>query len=357
MRRFPTSALIAFGESVLGALGSRSEEAHAVARHLVDANRAGHDSHGVALLPTYARHVRAGAAKPNAAVRVTRQAGAILQIDGDRGFGAVVGAQAVTQACAIARDSGVCALTIAGSHHLGRIGAFGEMAADDGLAFIAFVNVVDHGGLVAPYRGTDARFGTNPICIALPAADAHPAFLLDYATSRLALGKVREAAAKGEPVPFGSVLDARGAPSDDPTGMGSHDYAAHVGALAFFGEHKGYALGFAAELLAGLLSGYGTLQPGAPRLGGIINTMFAIVVDPARFADPAWIRREQDAMMAYALASPPANPDAPVLAPGDFERAARADRDAHGAPLSDGVIGHLRALGGELGVSTALFDA
>ncbi|MBI1251373.1 MAG: malate/lactate/ureidoglycolate dehydrogenase [Alphaproteobacteria bacterium] len=348
MRRFPADHLEAFSESVLAALGSSPDEARAVSSHLVGANLAGHDSHGIALLATYAKHARAGLVRPNAKTETIQDTPAILQIDGCDGFGAVVGHAAAARACEKAKHAGVCALTVGRTHHLGRIGAFGERAADAGCVFIAFVNVVDHAGLVAPFRGADARFGTNPICIALPGSAAHDPFLLDMATSWLALGKVREAAAKGEAVPFGSVLDAEGRPTDDPHGMGSHDYSSHVGALAFFGQHKGYALGFAAELLAGLLSGFGTIQPGNARRDGLRNAMFALVLDPSKFADPDWLARERDATIAYALASPPADPAAPVLAPGDAERLARAERMRDGVPLADAVIANLKELAATL---------
>jgi uncharacterized oxidoreductase len=130
--------------------------------------------------------------------------------------------------------------------------------------------------------------------------------------------------------------------------MGSHDYANHRGALAFMGGHKGYGLGYAAELLAGILSGFGTIGAGDAAREGLQNRMFALVLDPARFADPGWMAREAAALRAWALASPPADPDAPVLAPGDPERAAR-QRGAVPVPAS--VIAAFDALAEELGVA------
>ena len=102
------------------------------------------------------------------------------------------------------------------------------------------------------------------------------------------------------------------------------------GALLPFGGHKGYALAVVTELLAGALSGGPTIQPGNPRLGGVINNMLAVLIDPARLAGVDWLHREIDGFVDYVKASPPANPDEPVLVPGDPERIAREERSRTG---------------------------
>src|SRR3984893_2658068 len=96
------------------------------------------------------------------------------------------------------RRHGSCILTIARSHHLGRIGAWGELAAAQGLISTNFVNGIS-AAILAPYGGADARFGTNPVCIAIPLPGEAP-FVLDMATSAVAQGKVRVAHNKGEKV-------------------------------------------------------------------------------------------------------------------------------------------------------------
>ena len=107
-------------------------------------------------------------------------------------------------------------------------------------------------------------------------------------------------------------------------------YAEKTGALLTFGGHKGYGLAVATELLATTLSGGPSIQPGNPRLGGIINNMLSILIDPARFAGLDWFRREVDGFVDFVKASPPADPKAPVLVPGDPERLARAAREGEG---------------------------
>lgn len=317
-----TSALLRRG-------GSAEPEAELVADHLVQANLAGHDSHGVGMMPAYVRHVRAGLVVPNTRVKVVRDEGATLVFDGGRGYGRAVGGEAIAAAIARCRQTGVVAMTLANAHHLGRIGAYGELASAAGLVAIHLVNVADHRGLVAPFRGTDARFSTNPICIALPATDRHPPVLLDMATSAIAMGKVRVARNQGTLVDEGVLIDPAGQPTRDPGVM----YRDPIGALRPFGGHKGYALAVVAELLAAGLSGGPTLQPGNARLGGIVNNMLAVLIDPARLAGIDWFRREIDGFVDYVKASPPADPGAPVLVPGDPERLARERRGREGIEI------------------------
>ena len=100
------------------------------------------------------------------------------------------------------------------------------------------------------------------------------------------------------------------------------------GSLLPFGAHKGYALAVLTELLAGAMSGGGTIQPENPRRGGVVNNMFRVVVDPARLAGVDWMRREVDGFVSYVKGSPPADPAKPVLVPGDPERLAREARRA-----------------------------
>jgi uncharacterized oxidoreductase len=317
-----TSAIIKAG-------GSAVAEADLVAEHLVLANLSGHDSHGVGMVPSYVRHVRAGLVVPNTRAKIVKDDGAILMFDGLRGYGRCVAGEAMAAAIARCRQMGVVAITLANAHHIGRVGAYGEMASSAGLVSLHFVNVTDHRALVAPFRGTDGRFVTNPVCIALPGTDRQPPLLLDMATSAIAMGKVRVAKNEGHLVPEGILIDESGKPTRDPNVM----YREPHGALLPFGGHKGYALAVMTELLAGALSGGPTIQPGNPRMGGTINNMFAVVLDPARLAGVDWLRREIDGFVDYLKASPPADPAAPVLVPGEPERLARAARSRDGIDI------------------------
>ncbi|HEY7652960.1 MAG TPA: malate/lactate/ureidoglycolate dehydrogenase [Methylomirabilota bacterium] len=341
-----TAAIIARG-------GSEPAEADLVAGHLVDANLAGHDSHGVGLIPHYVRHLKEGLVVPNTSVKVTKDDGAFLMFDGQRGFGRRVAGEAMAAAIARCRETGVAVMTLANSHHIGRVGAYGELASAGGLVSLHFVNVADHAGLVAPFRGSDSRFSTNPVCIALPATATQPPLLLDMATSGVAMGKVLVAKRAGKRLAEGNLIDPQGAPTTDPEVM----YREPRGSLLPFGAHKGYALAVLTELLAGAMSGGGTIQPENPRRGGVVNNMFSVIVDPARLAGVDWMRREIDGFVGYVKASPAADPANPVLVPGDPERLARAERLRTGIPLDAATWEELVTAGLAMGVTRAQAEA
>jgi hydroxycarboxylate dehydrogenase B len=312
--------------AILKAGGSAAAEAGLVADHLVLANLAGHDSHGVGMVPSYVRQLKAGLVLANTRAKLVKDDGAILMFDGQRGYGRCVAGEAMEAGIARCHQTGVVALTLANAAHIGRVGMYGELASAAGLVSLHFVNVTDHRALVAPFRGTDARFVTNPVCIAIPGTDRQPPLLLDMATSAIAMGKVRVARNEKHEVPAGVLIDNKGRPTRDPNVM----YEEPIGALQTFGGHKGYALAVVTELLAGALSGGPTIQPGNPRKGGTINNMFAVLLDPARLAGVDWLRREVDGFVEYLKASPPADPAAPILVPGEPERIARAERSKNG---------------------------
>ena len=350
-QRIEIDPLLTFTKALLLKAGARETDATCVAQHLVDANVKGHDSHGVGLLPAYLRHMKDGLVTLDAEDTCLQETAVLLQVDAGGGWGAPSGFRLMDRAGAMARQQGIAAATIGNVHHLGRIGAYAERAAEAGLASLHFVNVTDHGPLVAPYRGSDARFGTNPVCIGFPAAGKRPPFLLDIATSQIALGKVRVAAARGTRVPTGSLIDEKGMPTTDPSGMAGFELK---GALTPMAGHKGYGLAFACEILAGVLSGAGTIQPANPRRGGIQNRMFSILINPDKFGDRSWMESEIQAMADYALASPLMDWDSPVLYPGDPERAIAGKRRREGIPLHENTVAALNDAATRLGCDNRL---
>ena len=131
--RIPSDRLRRLTATILARGGSEPAEADLVAAHLVDANLAGHDSHGIGLIPHYVRHLKEGLVVPNTSVKVLKDEGAFLMFDGQRGFGRRVAGEAMAAAIARARESGVVVVTLANSHHVGRVGAYGELATAAGL--------------------------------------------------------------------------------------------------------------------------------------------------------------------------------------------------------------------------------
>ncbi|MBI3634683.1 MAG: malate/lactate/ureidoglycolate dehydrogenase [Candidatus Rokubacteria bacterium] len=336
-------------EAIVGAIiragGSDEREAHLVASNLVGANLAGHDSHGIGLVPRYVEGLEAGALKPNQHVTVTRDTGSTLTFDGNRGYGQVIAYEAMEQAARRARETGVVVAAMRNVSHLGRIGHWAEQCAREGLVSIHFVNVLVR-PIVAPFGGRAARFGTNPFTVGIPRRGTDP-ILLDFATSRIAQGKVRVAYQRGKTLPEGAMLDAQGEPTTDP----KHGVAKPYGALLPFGEHKGYALAFVCEILAGALAGGGTLQDAREQERGIINGMLSIVIDPDRAGSAEILQRELEGFVDFLMQSPVAGGVDKIRVPGDFEVESRREREANGIPLEDSTWRDIIAAGVRLGLS------
>jgi uncharacterized oxidoreductase len=181
--------------------------------------------------------------------------------------------------------------------------------------------------------------------MAMPATAATPATILDMATSKIALGKARVAMNRGEQLAPGLLLDSLGEPTTDPGVM----FREPRGAFLPVGEYKGYGLAFFCELLAGVLTGGGTIQPETPRLGGIINNMLTFLVDPQKLVDHRWMEAELDAVVRYMKESRPVGVD--VMVAGDPERKKAAERQETGISVEEATWEELMGAGAEVGLS------
>ena len=306
------------------ALGSEEREATLVADQLIGANLAGHDSHGVGMVPAYVMIATAGKLHVNQHPDIVVDAGSLVVLDGKAGFGQVNGYETMELGIERARAHGAAITGLRNSSHIGRIGHWAEQCAAASMASIHFVNVIGHPPLVAAYGGADAAFSTNPFCAAVPGPDGKPAALLDMATSIIAQGKARVAHNKGVKVPDGAVLDAEGRLSDDPGVM----FADPRGALVAFGDHKGSGLAIMCELLGAALLGGETAQPEHPRDGRVINNMLSIIIDPGATGDVERFADEVAKYSAHITGSRLREGAESVLMPGmpeDMARAARAE--------------------------------
>lgn len=339
-----------FIASIFVAAGSSSQEAAQIAEHLVASNLTGHDSHGVGMLPAYMQHLASGHVHPDRSPVRVGGSDPFAVFDGQMGYGQPVTNQVMDHAAAIARQCGVALVTLRNVQHIGRVGAYGERLSAQGLLSIHFVNAVYAATCVAPFRGSDARLMTNPICVAVPGRSP---VLLDFATSAIAMGKTRVAYNKGESVAPGRLIDHQGQPTTDPGVI----WQEPKGALVPFGEHKGWGLSFVAELLGGVLSGGSNSSddPGAPR--GLVNGLFSIVMEPGRLIDLGWFDDTVERLTAHVKASPPVNPEAPVLVPGEPERDARLQRTAQGIAVDGTTWAQIVGCANALGVPAPDFPA
>jgi uncharacterized oxidoreductase len=334
-----------FVAAIFEKAGSAPAEAGAVAARLVGANLVGHDSHGVVRVPAYLKLMKEGGLAINAHAEIVFATDALAVIDGKRGFGQVIGEEAMRIGIAKAAKSGVAVVALRHSSHLGRIGDWAEICAEAGLASIHFVNVVGAGAIVAPFAGRDRRLSTNPFAAGMPVAGGEP-IILDMATSVLAEGKVMVARNKQATLPEGVLIDGHARPTTDPNDL----YDEPPGAILPFGAHKGYGLSVFCDLLSGVLSGGGCNHPGGAPPPGILNNMLSILLDPAPGRSAADVAPDIDAFIAWLKSSAPLEPGGEVLVAGEPERRSRALRSLRGIPLDETSWGNVVSAARELGV-------
>ena len=316
--RFDAQTLHSFIQAVFRQMGSEEQEAKLVADHLIAANLAGHDSHGIGMIPSYVRSWSQGHLQINHHAKTVKEAGAAVTLDGDRAFGQVAAHEAMALGIEKAHQHGIAA------------GYWAEQCAAAGFVSIHFVSVVGI-PMVAPFHGRDSRFGTNPFCVVFPRKDNFP-LLLDYATSAIAFGKTRVAWHKGVPVPPGCLIDVNGVPTTNPAVM----QESPLGSLLTFAEHKGYALAAMCEILGGALSGGKTTHQETLQTSpdAILNCMTTIIINPELFGAPD-CNAQTEAFAEWVKASPH-DDDKPILLPGEWEVNTRRERQKQGIPLDAG---------------------
>jgi uncharacterized oxidoreductase len=324
-----SEGLKALTRAIFANTGSGDAEAAAIAEHLVEANLVGHDSHGVIRIPAYVEWVGDGKLVPNQSISVAFENDVVAIVDGNSGFGQVIGEQTVDLGVAKCRKSGLSMVGLRNAGHIGRVGDWAIRAAEAGLLSVHFVNTSGGGILVAPFGGTDRRLSANPIAAGVPVAGARP-IVVDMSTCVIAEGKIKVALNKGAQVPENAIIDGHGRPTTDPAAF----YADPPGAILTIAAHKGYALSVLCEVLAGAITGGGCSNPENPTAKKIVNGMLSIFMDPGTVAGEAFTG-EITRLIDWVKASPKASPDGQILMPGEIEDQTKAERLANGIPLDD----------------------
>jgi LDH2 family malate/lactate/ureidoglycolate dehydrogenase len=319
-------------ESFIAALmrgaGASEESAAAVARALTEASARGVDTHGIRLAPLYFRAIEGGRINPRPTLRIERVGPAVLHVDADDGLGHFASYRAIEAGIAVARESGVAAVAIGRSTHHGSTGGYTIAAARQGYAALGMTNAT---AIVVPHGGAEPFLGTNPITFAVPRTEGHP-LVLDMATSSIPFNRVLLRRDTGTPLPPEVAVDAEGNVTADP-------FAA-AGLMPLGGanySYKGAGLGVMVEILCSAFTGAmyssrvalftdeGHSNPA--RLGH-----FFLIFDPATFQPlPSFHQRLED--FIGELKGLKARPGETVMAPGDPEWAAYADRAANGLPI------------------------
>jgi LDH2 family malate/lactate/ureidoglycolate dehydrogenase len=339
--------LTRIGAALLKASGASDEEAHAVAVGCVNANLAGHDSHGVIAIPTYIDRVKAGHIVPGAKWTIVQESPTTAVIDGHWGFGFHVNTKAMELTIAKAKTANVAACTVFRQSHVGRLAAYPLMAIREGMIGIATADSGRSPKHVAPFGGREARLGTNPISIAVP-SDLEAPFYLDMATSAVAAGKIMLAVTRGEQIPQGWIIDAEGRHTTDP-----REYR-KGGALLPLGGTQGYkGSGLAAmvEVLCGLLTGLGF---GVEPTGRHNDGTFMAVFNVAAFRPLQEFRKEVAEFARYLKSTPPSEGSKGVCYPGEVEYLREQQRRKDGIEIEDATWEKLRTLAGEYRIAGEL---
>jgi uncharacterized oxidoreductase len=308
-------------------MGARREDAELVAGLLVRANLCGYDSHGVFRLAQYHEWWKRGLLIPSAQPSVTFESGFAARVDGQFAFGQVVATFATRLAIEQARAHGIAVVTAHHSNHVGRLADYVEAIREAGLIGLAAVNDSGSGQFVVPWGGIDPRLATNPIAMGIPGGTSG-GILFDFSTSAAAFGRVRQLQMQGEVTPSGWLIDASGRETTDPASL----FAEPRSSLLPAGGHRGFALSLAVEVLAGILSGAGSVDPhpGPEEMNGIC----ILALDPARFVPLDRFRSQVDRLTAYVKTSRPMPGVGPVHIPGERSREDAERRRQQGIVLN-----------------------
>jgi LDH2 family malate/lactate/ureidoglycolate dehydrogenase len=340
--RFSAEELVQTATDVLHGLGTPRPTAQVVAESLALSNLVGHDSHGIVRLLQYSEMVKTGQIRPEGDPKVSSARGAIATVDGDWGFGQPAAQLATKLAMESASAHGIAAVSISACNHIGRLGEYVATIAGGGHMGMAFCN---SGPIVAPFGGAGRVMGTNPFAWSAPLRDGIVA--LDFATSKVAEGKIKIAQAEGRTLSPGWIVDSVGRPSVDAADL------YNGGALLAFGDHKGSGMSMLIELTAALVSGMGSSCD--PEYLGGNGTLF-MALDIAAFVD---IERYFDQAATFCteakrIGGGPQHLD--ILLPGELEARTLEARRAGGVVVAANIRRQITVLADGLELDLGRFS-
>lgn len=312
--------------------GLSEEHAQTVAKVLVWANLRGMDTHGVVRVPRYVDLIRDGDLNPRPAMTTRNETAACVLLEADRAAGPVAMTHATELALRKAREAGAGICLVRATTHTAALGYYTHMAAAAGMAAIAFSgswpNMAYHGARTA-------GVSTAPLAIAVPGEEGPIA--LDMGSGIVSMGKLMQARRSGEALSPGCALDSHGRETTDPR--------AAVLPLPLGGA-KGSGLALLIECLASLVSGNPLLAEaleGTPLGKRHRQNAAVIVLDIARFVDPAYFRGEV-MRLARAIKALPPQPGMEILLPGERGARSAQERRRDGIRLPKAVYEELQAL-------------
>jgi len=343
-RRIRADRLVEAARLLLARAGADGDIALEVAENLVDAEASGHASHGLRLVALYAERLLTRQISGTARPRIDSVDGPIMRIAGEGAFGQVVGAFAARHGIDHAQQHGIAAVTVSNSGHFGRNGRWPELAAEQGVASLHFINAPGAPSSVVPPGGRRARLTSNPIAMGAPRRDGAPV-IVDFATGDFSVNAVKLAQERGERLPRASILAKDGTLTDDP--------AVFLASRAMlpFGGLKGFGLAVFVEILAGALTG-GRCHRGDGEADPA-NNMLSLYLDVARLAGIEAYEREVEAFLDW-IGRVPGQMQAVI--PGTRSRVAREEARQSGLAVHPVLRRLLLATAGKLSVTDEITD-
>lgn len=345
-----------FIEQVFLSIGCPEADARLASQVLISADLRGVDSHGIARLSGYVRLYDHGRLNPTPSIKIIHETPSTAVVDGDKGLGLVVAPKAMEIAMKKAEQVGSGWISVQNSNHFGIAGYHAMMALSSDMIGWAMTNAAP---LVTPTFSKEKLLGTNPIAVAVPAAN-NPAFVADFASTAVAYGKMEILQRKGVPAPHGWVQDKDGNPTDDANAVKNGGALLPLGGDREHGSHKGYGLGAIVDIFSGVLSGanFGPWVPPFATAGfmnageqvgkGTGHFLGAMRIDGFRPADE--FKADMDKWIDRFRAAP-AIEGKSVLIPGDPERVLEAERKANGIELLAPVVKDLKTLADRFGIA------
>nr|CAD2202260.1 unnamed protein product [Meloidogyne enterolobii] len=324
-------------------VGTSPDHAGQLADLLLDADLVGHYSHGLNRLHIYVDDVKNGV-KGNGVPKVLKQKGGTAWVDGENLLGAVVGNFCTDLAIKLAKEFGVAWVVTKNSNHYGACQHYTKKIANAGMVGMSFTNTSP---LMFPCRSSEIGLGTNPLSCCANSEKTGDSFLLDMATTTVALGKVELANCRGKPqIPSAWGADSKGIPSTDTQVVLHGGGLLPLGGIEETGSYKGTGLSMMGELFCGILAGssfgknvrlWGQSHKAAD------NGQCFVAIDPECFA-PGFAPRLQQ-FLDQTRNLKPISEEKPVLVPGDPERMnTEYSQKAGGLVYQEGQIKALETL-------------
>ena len=343
MRNYAVNAdqLSPFIAKIFEGTGLSGKDAEAIARLLVHADLRNVRSHGVLRTVPYVEKIRGGGASKASSYKIIHETANTAVIDGEGGIGALAGEKAVEIARQKAETNFISMVVVKNSNHFGMGGHWAlKLAGDDMIGFAASNTDLTMGppGCKQPFMGN------NPFSFAFKAGEKYPEVCVDMATSGVAMGKAKDLAKRGKPIPSGWMLDQDG---NDTTDVNE------CFMMVPMSGHKGFGIAFVVEIFATLLSG-GVLSPyinnqdltDTPELSsqcfGCINI--------SAFRDLNEFRASSEAYIDALHELPMKEEYGHAMYPGEIEYENKRINKKEGVVLPETLADDLIALGTEYGL-------